>query len=46
MTEEERARLIEFLGKKLCAPCRRDEATADHPACKEAEELIEIVKRA
>jgi len=44
MTDEERNRLLEFLEKKLCGPCRREGAAVDHPACKEAEDLMTIVR--
>jgi hypothetical protein len=38
--------LIAFLEKKMCRPCLKDGANADHEGCIEAEALIEIVKRA
>lgn len=43
MTDAERQRLIEFLRKKMCGPCRRSGADAGHEGCVEAEELIAIV---
>jgi hypothetical protein len=44
MTNGERDRLIEFLQKKMCGPCRRDGPTSDHEGCLEAHEL-KIVER-
>lgn len=44
MNNAQRERLVEFLMKKMCGPCRRDAAIDDHEGCKEAEELIAIVK--
>jgi hypothetical protein len=45
MTSEEKERLIAFLSKKMCGPCRTNGAEADHEGCVEAEALIEIVSR-
>lgn len=44
-TEQEKERLITFLEKKMCGPCRRDGAVAEHEGCVEAEELIETVRQ-
>ena len=45
MTPEQKDRLVTFLQKKMCGPCRRDGADADHEGCVEAEALIVIVER-
>lgn len=44
MTPDERNRLISFLQKKMCAPCRQQGANPEHPGCLEAQELLEIVE--
>jgi hypothetical protein len=44
MTDEEK-RLVAFLAKRMCGPCRRDRAVAEHEGCVEAEEFIEIVQQ-
>lgn len=44
MTEQEKKRVITFLEKKMCGPCRRDGAVVEHEGCVEAQELIEIVQ--
>ena len=44
VTDAERDRLVTFLRSKQCGSCRRGDATAEHPACVEAEELITIVE--
>lgn len=44
MKAEEQDRLVAFLRSKMCGPCRRDGASADHPGCVEAEQLIAIVE--
>lgn len=45
LTRGEKERLISFLERKMCGPCRRDGAASNHPGCVEAEELIDIVER-
>jgi hypothetical protein len=44
VTDDERSRLIDFLRAKMCTPCRRDGASAEHPGCEEAQALIVIVE--
>jgi hypothetical protein len=46
MTPEERERLIEYLQRKMCKPCRESQHSAEHAGCQEALELIAIVKNA
>jgi hypothetical protein len=46
MTSEERERLIEYLQRKMCKPCRESEHGGEHAGCQEALELIAIVKNA
>lgn len=46
LTSSDRKRLIAVLENKMCRPCLKDGATADHEGCVEAEALIEIVKEA
>lgn len=43
MKSKDKERIVSFLNKKMCGPCRRDGANPDHPACVEAAELIEII---
>jgi hypothetical protein len=45
MTREEQDRLVDFLRRKQCGPCRRGRIDPSHPGCAEAEDLIEIVRR-
>lgn len=45
MTDHERQRLIDFLRKKQCGPCRRGAVDTGHAGCVEAAELIDIVER-
>lgn len=45
MTDSERSRLVEFLRRKQCGPCRGGALDASHAGCVEAEDLIEIVER-
>lgn len=45
MTPSEQSRLLEFLQRKQCGPCRRDRVDPSHAGCWEAEELIRIVRR-
>jgi hypothetical protein len=42
--DDDRERLVQFLRIKMCGPCRRDGARADHEGCVEAEALIAIVE--
>lgn len=44
MTPDERERLISFLRRKQCAPCRAGDVDPSHGGCVEAAELIEIVE--
>jgi len=44
MKQADRDRLIEFLKVKMCGPCRRNGAIADHDGCVEAERLIAVVE--
>jgi hypothetical protein len=43
LTSQDRERLVDFLLKTICAPCRRDGAAPDHPGCIEAEALVELL---
>jgi len=45
MTKGERDRLIEFLERKQCSPCRRGDLDRSHVGCMEAADLIAIVRR-
>jgi hypothetical protein len=45
MTPENTRRLIEFLRRKMCKPCRDSGANPEHPACCEAADLIDIVEQ-
>lgn len=45
MTDAEKERLIDFLAKKMCGPCRAKGADGNHEGCVEAEALIAIVSR-
>ena len=47
MTLEEKERLIRFFRNKMCGPCKNSEGrpSLDHPACVEAQELLEIIER-
>ena len=44
MTAAERARLIDFLRRKQCGPCRRGDLDSTHAGCVEAADLIDIVE--
>lgn len=44
MREEDRERLVEFLRRKMCGPCRRGELNLAHEGCVEAADLIAIVE--
>jgi hypothetical protein len=43
MTADEQDRLIAFLRKKQCTPCRNGQLDGTHGGCIEAEDLIEVV---
>ncbi len=44
MTDEEQERLVEFLRRKMCGPCRRGDLNMGHEGCVEATELVAIVE--
>ncbi len=44
MNADERQRLIDFLRKKMCGPCRRGDLNPEHEGCLEASDLIEIIE--
>lgn len=44
MTRADQERLLDFLRRKQCAPCRRGQLDLSHSGCVEAEELIELVQ--
>ncbi len=46
MNPDERQRLIDFLRRKMCGPCRRGEVNPEHDGCVEASDLIELVDAA
>jgi len=57
ITDEEREHLISYIERRMCHEARRGEECVDrkdqgdlidgrHPACLEAEEMIEILRRA
>lgn len=46
LTANDKDRLIAVLENKMCRPCLRDGAVADHEGCVEAEALIKIVQQA
>jgi ribosomal protein S28E/S33 len=41
---EDKQRLIDFLRRKMCGPCRRGDLDIAHEGCVEAAELIVIVE--
>lgn len=45
MTAAEQQRLVEFLERKQCTPCRRGNLDRSHVGCMEAADLIAIVRR-
>ena len=45
MTPDETERLVEFLRRKMCKPCRDGTPNPDHAGCCEAADLVEIVER-
>ena len=44
MNADQKRRLIDFLSRKMCGPCRRDGAEPAHAACCEAQDLIAVVE--
>jgi hypothetical protein len=45
MTQKEKDRLLDFLRKKMCGPCRTGAVHPTHPGCAEAATLVSIVSR-
>jgi hypothetical protein len=43
MNRHEQQRIIDFLRKKQCTPCRNGSLDHGHSGCVEAEELIDII---
>ncbi len=45
MTHEDKQRIVDFLRRKQCGPCRAGHGDSGHVGCAEAEDLIRIVER-
>ena len=45
MTDDEQQRIIDFLQRKQCGPCRRGSVDAGHVGCAEAQDLIRVIER-
>jgi hypothetical protein len=43
VNESDRQRIIEFMERKMCGPCRRADLNPSHDGCVEAATLIEIL---
>ena len=44
MTPADRERLVDFLRRKMCKPCRDHGPDPAHAGCCEASDLVEIVE--
>lgn len=45
MTDDEQQRIIDFLQRKQCGPCRRGSVDRGHVGCAEAQDLIRVIER-
>jgi len=45
MTADEQERLLDFLRRKQCGPCRRGTVQPGHVGCAEAEEFVRVIER-